>query len=85
MSEFMARLGQVLSLVGFLMAIGAQLYAFWHIIKTRPVKAILVLLLPGYLLYYVWLSDGRMPRALHAWFWGVVFFVTGGVIVGLAV
>jgi uncharacterized membrane protein YoaT (DUF817 family) len=65
--------------VGFALAVGAQLVAFFHILKRDPPKAILALILPGYVLYYVWKSDDKMPRLLRFWVIGVLMFVAGGI------
>ena len=69
---------------GFALAVGAQVFAFFHIFKKDPPKALLALILPGYVLYYVWRSDNRMPRLLRVWVVGGLMFVVGGISLVLA-
>lgn len=59
------------------MAAGAQLFAYFHIAKHSVPKAVLALFIPGYVLYYVWQSDDKMPRLLRIWIIGCIMFVTG--------
>ncbi len=63
--------------VGYAMAAGAQLFAYFHIVKNSVPKAVLALFIPGYLLYYVWQSEDKMPRLLRIWIIGGLMFVTG--------
>lgn len=70
--------------VGYAMAAGAQLVAYFHIAKKDMPKAVLALFLPGYVLYYVWKSEDKMPRLLRVWVIGGIMFVIGmlGVMLG---
>ena len=85
MSDFVARFGQTLMGVGFFIAVGAQVLVFIRICKVDQVKAVLALILPGYVLYYMWRSENRMPRVFRTWILGVSLFAAGAVIVGIAV
>lgn len=83
--EFLARLGQMAMLLGMLVSVAAQVVAFIRIVKHSIGHAALALLIPGFLLYYVWRSEYRMPRVLRAWAAGIAAFVFGAVIVGVTV
>ena len=84
MGETLVWLSQLSMWLGFMLAMGAQIVAFFSIAKRNALHAALALILPGYLAYLVWNSEYRMPRILKAWFTGFVMFVVGAVVIGLA-
>jgi len=84
MNQVFVTLGQAMMFGGLLIAVTAQIFAFFRITQTDSVKAVLALVLPGYLLYYVWRSDNKMPRVFRAWMMGVALFVVGVVTLGIA-
>jgi hypothetical protein len=84
MGDVLVWLGQAMMWIGFPLAVGAQIVAFIRIAKKDAAKAILALILPGYVLYYVWRSDDKMPGLLRVWVAGGVMFILGAVIVSLA-
>lgn len=89
MSNAIASLGKFAALLGFLIAIGAQIFAFVRIVKYDKehdsAKAMMALLVPGYILYYVWRSENRMPRVLNIWIAGFVLFIAGLITISIAV
>lgn len=84
MGEFLILVGQISMWIGLPLAILAQIIAFIHMLKRDAGHALLALILPGYVLYYVWRSEYKMPRILGAWVTGFLMFVLGAVLVGLA-
>lgn len=83
--EILARIGQLAMLLGFLVSFAAQVVAFIKIVKHSIGHAALALLIPGFLLYYVWRSEDRMSSVLRAWAAGIAAFVLGAVVVGVTV
>ena len=84
MGSVLIWLGQASMWIGLPMAMVAQIVAFFRIAKRDASNAFLALILPGYVLYYVWRSEDKMPGLLRFWVTGGVMFVVGAVVVGLA-
>ena len=85
MGDVVATTGQALAVAGLAMAIIIQVYVFIRIIKTSAVSAVLALLVYGYVLYYIWRSDHRMPRVFRAYVSSVALFVVGMIVVSVGV
>jgi hypothetical protein len=76
-------LSQVTVLLGWLIIAAVQVIVFLRIVRINRVKGLLALLIPGYVIYYIWYSENRMPRMLGALVVGVVLMVGGAIAVGL--
>ena len=85
MGPVVASVGQVLFYVGICMAIIIQIYAFVRIVKTSAVNAVLALFLYGYVLYYIWRSENKMPRVFRAYLLSVACFLIGMVFISVGV
>ncbi len=72
-----AEAGRVLFVAGLLGVLGAQVYACVRIVRASAVSAVLALMVPGYVLYYVWRSPYRMPRLVRLWCGCAVAMLTG--------
>ena len=84
MTEIIVRIGHALMLIGFFGAIGIQVVIFIRIAKFDAVKALMTLIIPGYVLYYVWRFDNKMLRLIKIWILGVILFVLGILIFSIA-
>ncbi len=84
MANALIWLGQASMWIGLPMALVAQIVAFFRIAKKDAAKALLAAIIPGYVLYYVWRSEDKMPGLLRVWIAGGVMFVVGAIVVGLA-
>ncbi len=88
MAEILATLGRLVGAAGFLMAIGAQVLAFVRIAKSDKENgtagAMLALIVPGYVLYYVWRSDHKMPGVFRCWLAGFLLFLIGMFVIAAA-
>jgi hypothetical protein len=85
MDNAFMQFGRVLMICGLLVTFSAQLVAVVRIFRTSTIGAFLALVLPGYVLYYVWRSEYKMPRVFRAWMLGFVTFIIGLVVVGIVV
>ena len=77
MGGVVTAIARLAAAVGFIVAIGAQICALVRIAKRDSAKAVLALVVPGYLIYYVWRSDEAMPGLLKVWLAGFLLMVFG--------
>ncbi|MDZ7957230.1 MAG: hypothetical protein RMY34_04895 [Aulosira sp. DedQUE10] len=64
-------------LIGWVITIVAQLYIVVKAFRVSPIKGVLCLLMPGYILFFVTTRRTRQTKALMFWVVGLLLFIVG--------
>jgi len=82
-NDLVFNLGQAMIYLGFAGAVGAQVFVCAKLLRDDMPRAVAALVVPFYLIYYVWYSERRMPRVKNVWVWGLSCFVLGFFVMSL--